>query len=814
MTKWGQKHWGTFYWGLDTLLVEMEKKTGTKPVIRVQITIESTTTDITSYLLNGVSFDSEKNKTPDKNSVLTAGDIMLTFSNYNDLFTEEDSSSIFYNKIYHGSKIDIDFGLKLEDGTIEYEHQAILEVIDVYCNSDDSTCYIVARDKIYKIVKFIANITSRNLVPKANNANIGNGYITEIQTKPFVMVNENWTLTCTVGGGSGVATFSVIGSVSGNIGTATSNTEFSNASSGGIKFTIFAGGTNWNIGDILTFTTRKHPQWTNTNPIKIIWSLLTGYNYDTDTIEDWYDATPQLDHTQSTSNADINYTSFQTSISDLGSDFNLSGYVKYNISLSTVLEEILLHFIGYIFSDGESKINIKISNLLLTSLDTLREFSSSKKITTLKIDRNIDNIINSVTVKYKKTATWAWSGAAETTDGKYTAQNINSINQFGEKNYNLETHWLSIDEYAIKWASDMIISKFSDPYIDAEFNTGLDALKTLPGDIIKLTDTKLQLNNRLCEVYKLSKDFSSRPIKIRISAYELSDKWQALTNSSISTNGFSGCMSCAKNGYVYSLEAGTKKLHRYDITNDTWSEMTANSTADGNWEYEGTCIINGDGNYIYALMGGNYANNFHRYDVSSDTWTLMDSPGYPVCGGSGMVYDTNGHIFLFFNHASNYAAMMKQYDIDIDNWGNVGTPLYFYSQHNRYASPVLVNGYIWFLSAQYYPPLIHLNRTSVAGLLSGSNGAESIWNLEGLTPANGCGMALITYKNINYLYFSLGNGAPGGRIMTRYNVATNLWDYPFKYPEEQINTDGGFCTYGNYIFGRFNSNFYKYYYKK
>ena len=77
------------------------------------------------------------------------------------------------------------------------------------------------------------------LVPVAGGSNVGNGVCSEVALRPFVTVAETWTLTCTLGGSS--ATFSVVGSVSGNIGTATAGTEFTNASSGGLKFTVSNG---------------------------------------------------------------------------------------------------------------------------------------------------------------------------------------------------------------------------------------------------------------------------------------------------------------------------------------------------------------------------------------------------------------------------------------------------------------------------------------------------------------------------------------------------------------------------------------------
>lgn len=67
-------------------------------------------------------------------------------------------------------------------------------------------------------------------------------------------LTEDFTITCTVPGGSGVGQFSVTGSVSGLIGTATSNTEFVDADQK-VRFTITAGGTPWAVSDEWTFST-------------------------------------------------------------------------------------------------------------------------------------------------------------------------------------------------------------------------------------------------------------------------------------------------------------------------------------------------------------------------------------------------------------------------------------------------------------------------------------------------------------------------------------------------------------------------------
>lgn len=90
-------------------------------------------------------------------------------------------------------------------------------------------------------------------VPVADGGNTGNGSM----STPIVSsatLTENFTVACTVPGGSGVGQFSVTGSVSGALGTATSNVEFVDADQK-MRFTITAGATPWAVSDQFTFST-------------------------------------------------------------------------------------------------------------------------------------------------------------------------------------------------------------------------------------------------------------------------------------------------------------------------------------------------------------------------------------------------------------------------------------------------------------------------------------------------------------------------------------------------------------------------------
>ena len=86
---------------------------------------------------------------------------------------------------------------------------------------------------------------------QADAGNTGDGYMRDLTTRANA-VAESFTIACTTAGGDQVAQFSVIGTVSGNIGTATAGQWFTDA---GQKLYLImrAGPTDWLIGDEYTF---------------------------------------------------------------------------------------------------------------------------------------------------------------------------------------------------------------------------------------------------------------------------------------------------------------------------------------------------------------------------------------------------------------------------------------------------------------------------------------------------------------------------------------------------------------------------------
>ncbi len=604
----------------------IDQETGSKPLDKVEIELTAGTwTDVTEYYMGGARFSAEKEKAPD---IITAGDTRYSFDNSENTFTPSDSSSIFYNVIYIGKKIRFSEGFH----GIGYFPQSTMIIRDIKWSHNSQIAYILAQESTQKIIEESLNSYPTALVPVAGSSNVGNGVVSQIETLPFVVGNENWTLTASVlvdnsnkffdfniGGGELNATiatgtypvgatqadagsfckalydaivaqdgagtytvsyasasqeftltrsagtfnilwktgvhgsdntdthvgttmgfddstddtgslsytsdnpatasvFSVVGSVSGNVGTATVGTEFSDGTTGGIRFTISAGGTSFAFGDTFTFTTYQYPEWTNTNPAKIIWSICTGYNFDTDVQEAWSARVLSFDHTKSVDNTDMNYTSFLDAISRI--DNNLTGYIDYDRNAAETIEEIIIHFLGALYVDNRGKISLSAYKPTFGGA-IIREFSDEKKVYDLEIEESTSKIINVATAYCKSSATWAWSGDDETTDDVYSNSNSTSISNYGARNQFTFTdyYWYSANKAAQIWFVDRIIDKFGLPPKEIEFLTGLDGMRQNLGDILQFADARTSNSGLLLEINKIERDFESQPKTIEITAW-------------------------------------------------------------------------------------------------------------------------------------------------------------------------------------------------------------------------------------------------------------------------------------------------------
>lgn len=87
--------------------------------------------------------------------------------------------------------------------------------------------------------------------PEAGASNVGTGTMSAVTVDDDHTITENFTLTCTAEAGN-AGTFSVVGSVSGDLGDATVGTPFVHDK---VSFTISDGGEDFDIDDVFTFST-------------------------------------------------------------------------------------------------------------------------------------------------------------------------------------------------------------------------------------------------------------------------------------------------------------------------------------------------------------------------------------------------------------------------------------------------------------------------------------------------------------------------------------------------------------------------------
>ena len=535
---WGISYWNTFKWGgsaeFDTLL---DRKDGLHPKRRITLKLAAGDVDLTSYFISASSVYQEKERAPDR---ISAGDATLVFSNASDLFTETNTAGFLYNKIYHNKDIVFEVGLELISGSVEYIKITTMKVKGITFSSDNSRVTIRVYDSIRRLLTETINRKPESMVPTAGASNVGNGKCSDIDIRPFITVAENWTLTCTLGGGDSTATFSVVGSIAGNIGTATSGTEFLNATTGGIKLTIRVGTINWAIDDAFTFSTVKMMEFDVVDPIKIIWSILTGKNFDTGASEGWLDRTPQLSGTLNSSNVDLNYDSFVLAAAN--TTFDIKGFVPWDQDLVKILEEIILHMLGAINVDSSGRISVKVWK---PGLIEQREFSDTKKNVTMSMTRDTQDMINWVNIRYRKNDVWPWTDDEDDDllDGLIVDKNQDSYDDYGQWfSLNLKTRWYNANGTHVTYPSARLTDKYSTPPRRFNWKTGLDGLQTEIGDIVSITDDKLGFDSYAVEVMKKEGNYTSKPAAITFEAEDTGTQnvnWAFIGSSSDEGDGLS-----------------------------------------------------------------------------------------------------------------------------------------------------------------------------------------------------------------------------------------------------------------------------------
>ncbi len=372
------------------------------------------------------------------------------------------------------------------------------------------------RDLVGKLLDRVLNPSSETLVPVAGAANLGSGKCTRVATKPFETVTETWTLTCTTRGGNGTAVFAVVGSVSGNIGNATSGTQFDTLTNGigGIRFTISAGTVTWEVNDAFTFQTVGYPQWSSQNPAKIAWGVLTGTNWDTGTTEAWSGLVLSLDPTRSASNADIDYNQLVDMVALLSGVDPLTGYVPSDANASTFLQDLLRLYLGSLYSGLDGRLRLAVYRPTFQSDPQL--FADTLQISKLGYSRSINEVLNRVVVTYRTTALWPYSGDQIDYDAVVVAEDTTSQGRYGKIAYDLTTPWVTATGDHASDFANQLLNRYAEPPVTLTCTTGLDASLLNIGDRLKATDAKYGLAAALFEVTGLTKSFDAVPMTVRI----------------------------------------------------------------------------------------------------------------------------------------------------------------------------------------------------------------------------------------------------------------------------------------------------------
>lgn len=517
-TLWNARRWNSFRWGgsaeFEALL---NQKGGLHTHNRIIWKLDAGDQDITEFFVSGGEISREKERAPDR---MTAGDMRLVFKNTTGVFTENSSDSFLNGITYHNRNVTFEVGIELSDGSIEYRKVATMKVRAIDFDTGSSTVTLTCYDLVERFLSEKINTSPISMIPVVGSGNTGDGTMTSVATKPFATVTENWTLTCNLGGGDATATFTVVGSVSGNIGTATSGDEFENSTTGGIKFTIEAGDADWIIGDTITFSTVQMMEWEATNPFKIIWSILTGTVYDTGADEDWKERTPKLDSTQSSLNTDIDYASFKKAVDDADTVlFTLKGYFTWDYSLTDALEEIIFHFLGSINIDGSGRVFVKI---YIPEFDIApRNFADTKLVTGLNYTRDMRDMINRVEIDFRKLDVWPWTDEdeLESLDGRMIKENQDSFDDFNQW-FSSETpfisRWYNANDDHVDYLASRLLDKYGSPPKRFSMETGLDALAHEIGDYVTLTNEKDLLETYPVEVVGKEGRYGQTPKKIML----------------------------------------------------------------------------------------------------------------------------------------------------------------------------------------------------------------------------------------------------------------------------------------------------------
>ncbi len=500
-----------------SFLEEMQRLRDAIPLVKIEwLDPSGNANDVSRYYVSGGNVSRLKDRALDE---VQAGDFDVTFWNTDGTFSEFISTSLLFGVAYHGTRLRVWLGFRLSDGTVDYRLMQTGYVDQLLASDAEDQVTFRCRDLVGKLLDVTIHRSDDALVPVAAAANTGNGKVSSVQTKPFETVSETWTLTCTTRGADGTAVFSVVGSVSGNVGNATSGTTFDTVTNGigGVKFTVTAGTTPWENGDVWTWTTAGYPQWTSQNPMKIVWSVLTGTSWDTGAAESFAGLVLALDGTRSSANAQIDYDQFAVLVTAFADVAPVTGYLDYDQVAATFLHDLLVLYLGSLYTGLDGRLRLAAYRPVLQV--TEQGFADTLQVTAFGYQRTLGEVINHVSVTYKKTATgWPYTGDSQAYDGLWTQDDATSQAAYGQFAQAITTLWVTADGSHASDLAGQLLNRYAQPPLTLEFKTGLDAALLNLGDRISATDAKYGLSAAVVEVTGLTKTFDATPMNVQVVA--------------------------------------------------------------------------------------------------------------------------------------------------------------------------------------------------------------------------------------------------------------------------------------------------------
>ena len=232
--------------------------------------------------------------------------------------------------------------------------------------------------------------------------------------------------------------------------------------------------------------------------------------------------------------------------------------------------------------------------------------------------------------------------------------------------------------------------------------------------------------------------------------------------------------------FMFGGQAGPllSSCEKYNITNNSWSSITALSTTRKN----SFSVINGNDIYVLGGYAGAIQAYNHKYSISGNSWDTSSLAALPVALYSAASAYWNGYIYVFgglpTTTESTVVNTVYKYDIVGNSWSTMS------------ASPMP--------TALCYHRAITINNEIY--IIAGSAGSIASSELFKYTPSisgDGSWTALTSrpvasrwpaVANVGDYIYVLGGEMDGtsftysGNVNYRYSISTNTWERLLSFP--------------------------------